>query len=105
VPVDVEITLDASAAHGRRIAALMRAFQRLLRRKPTTVERHAMRRAADLTARAEWAAADPSVPLNDVVRIDGAAHRARLAFMALAGVKRKPAPSLRFSRHVTADQT
>jgi hypothetical protein len=36
-----------------------------------------MARAARLTARAEIAARDPTVGLNNLVRIDGAAARAR----------------------------
>jgi hypothetical protein len=70
-------------AQDMRIAALSRAFRRHLLRgngKPSTLEAHALRRAAVLTARAEAAAADPSVSVDEIVRIDNAAARARAAF-------------------------
>ena len=46
-----------------------------------------MARAARLTARAEAAARDPCVSVNDLVRIDGAASRARQAMLALLAAK------------------
>jgi hypothetical protein len=87
---------EASADHARRVGQLRRAFQRQVRRRPTALERAAMRRAADLTAAAERAAADPNATLNDIVRIDNAAARARAAFVSLAGIKRpRPGSSSR----------
>src|SRR5262249_45727001 len=68
---------SASAEQERRIRELRRAFQRVLKRRPTVIERTAMERAARLTARAEAAALDPAVTLDDLVRIDNLAARAR----------------------------
>jgi hypothetical protein len=66
-----------------RIACLRRAYGRGLGRKPSLVEEAAMARAARLTARAEAAAADPTVDLNSLVRIDNAAARARASMDAV----------------------
>jgi hypothetical protein len=83
----------ATDAQARRVLALKRAFQRELRHRPTTLQRTLIDRAAIMTARAEIAASDPNTSPNDVVRLDGAASRARAAmFGAIA--KREPARSL-----------
>jgi hypothetical protein len=66
-----------------------------LKRKPTTVEITALNRAIRLTLRAELAAADPHTCLDDVVRVDGAAGKARKAWRRLVEMRRLPAPSLR----------
>lgn len=66
-----------------RIATLRRAYGRGLGRRPTVVEEHAMQRAARLTARAEQAARDPAVAVNDLVRIDHLAARARASMTDL----------------------
>jgi hypothetical protein len=76
---------SAITAQERRMAQLRRAYQRVLRRKPTMIERAAMERAARLTARAEVAALDPDATLDDVVRIDNAAARARARLADLIG--------------------
>src|SRR5262245_37699757 len=85
--------IDAS---DRRIAELRRAFQRALRRRPTMIERTAIERAARLTWRAEVAAVDPNATLDDVVRLDNAAARARSRLEALIGAplgkRRMPVP-------------
>jgi hypothetical protein len=60
-----------------RIASLGRAYQRALRRKPTTLEKYHIGYAASMTARAEKAASDPSVSPEAISRIAGAAERAR----------------------------
>ena len=73
------------AAQERRIAELKRAYQRVLRRKPTMIERTAMERAGRLTARAEAAAVDPAVTIDDLVRLDNAAARARARLADLIG--------------------
>ena len=70
---------SATAAQQRRIAQLKRAYQRELARKATVIEKAAIDRAAVLTARAEAAAIDAEASDEDVVRLDGAAHRARQA--------------------------
>jgi hypothetical protein len=67
----------------------------MLRRRPTEIERTAMRRASLLVARAEMAAADPNATHDDVVRLDGAARRAERRVIDLIGIKRQPtAPRL-----------
>src|SRR5262245_1929194 len=73
------------AAPDKRITELRKAFQRCLRRKPTMIERTAIERAARLTARAEAAAIDPDVTLDDLVRIDNLAARARARLADLIG--------------------
>jgi hypothetical protein len=80
----------------RRVAELRRAFMRCLRRKPTMIERTAVERAARLTARAEMAALDPSATLDDVVRLDNCAERARSKLSDLIGAplgKRRQSPN------------
>jgi hypothetical protein len=87
----------STPSHGQehRARQLRRAFQRLLRRRPTMLERIAMTRCALLVARAEAAAADPNATHDDVVRLDGAAVRAQRRMVELLGVQRKsPVPSL-----------
>src|SRR5260221_8784168 len=93
MPADSATMSSASAAQDGRIAELMRAFQRQLRCRPTEIERSAMRRAALLTARAELAAQDASVSIDDLVRLDNAAQRARTRLADLiGGFKRRPPP-------------
>ena len=84
----------ASSDQGRRARQLRRAFQRLLKRRPTTIERVTMDRCALLVARAEKAAADPNATHDDVVRLDGAAVRAQRRMVALFEAKRRPAAPL-----------
>jgi hypothetical protein len=61
----------------RYAEALRRGYQRRLRRKPTTLEREVIDRAATLTARARFAAVDPACTHNQLVRIANLAARAR----------------------------
>jgi hypothetical protein len=68
---------DSTTAQALRTKVLARAYQRHLHCKPSTLEKHALLRAASLTARAELAAADPTVSVDEVVRADNAASRAR----------------------------
>jgi hypothetical protein len=88
----------ASAAQAARLAELRRAFKRMLPRRLTVAEKAVLARAVHLTLRAEAAALDPNTCANDVVRLDGAANRARLAWARLAAVQRTAprtsAPSL-----------
>src|SRR5262245_61800995 len=84
-PAQATAMSSAPAAQEHRAAQLRRAFQRVLKRRPTTIERIAMSRAAALTARAEAAALDPDATLDDVVRIDNAASRARAKLVDLIG--------------------
>src|SRR5262245_58372094 len=88
-------TSSVRSPQERRTKELLRAYQRVLRRKPNTIEKAAMRRAALLTARAEAAAIDPEVTLDDLVRIDNLAARARARLSDLiGGVKSRPAGAL-----------
>jgi hypothetical protein len=61
----------------KRIDYLKRLFARGIGRTPTAKQKLALARAALLTAKAEQAAADPLTSANDLVRLDGAAARAR----------------------------
>jgi hypothetical protein len=81
-------------AQASRVLALKRAYQRELGHKPTLIQKTLIDRAAVLTARAQAAALDPSATINDVVRLDGAASRARAAMQAALAPKRKPEPTL-----------
>ncbi len=74
----------------KRIAHLRKAYAKGLGRKATTLEAAAINRAAMLTAKAEAAGCDANCSPNDVVRLDNAAARARLAMSA--ALKRKPPP-------------
>jgi hypothetical protein len=61
----------------KRIGYLKRLFARGIGRTPTAKQKLALERAARLTAAAELAAANPLTTANDLVRLDGAAARAR----------------------------
>ena len=69
-----------------RLDELRRGLQRLLRRKPTMVERALLDRAALMTLRAEMAAFDPASKSDDLCRLDNVARRARHDFERVAGV-------------------
>jgi hypothetical protein len=77
-----------------RIARFRKAFGRGLGHKPTILESAAILRAAQLSALAELAAADPGTSANDLVRLDNAAARARADMHAALAPKRKPEPTL-----------
>ena len=78
----------------KRIAHFRKAYARGLGRKASTLEQAAIDRAARLTALAEAAALDPDSALNDIVRLDGAAQRARRDMEALlVQGKRAPTPA------------
>jgi hypothetical protein len=79
----------------QRLDELRRGLQRLLRRKPSLIEKALMDRCALLMMRAEHAAGDPKCDSNDVVRLDNAARRARADFESYAGINsaHKPAPT------------
>jgi hypothetical protein len=69
----------ATDALAKRIAHLRKAYAKGLGHRPSTLQSAAIMRAAKLTAEAERALADPTVSINDKVRIDNAADRARRA--------------------------
>ncbi len=61
---------------------------------PTKFQRNALDRAAKLSAIAEAALADASIPLDIKIRADGAAHRARVALDTLLAASKPSEPSL-----------
>jgi hypothetical protein len=78
-----------------RISYLKRVYAKGLGHKPSTLQAAAIHRAAALAVRLEAALLDPDITANDLVRLDGAARRARLDMQAvLAPSKREPALSL-----------
>lgn len=68
----------------RREATLRRAYQRILGRKPTVLERCLI----DRLVKAEAAALDPATSVADFYRLDSIARRAKAEFQAIAA---KPA--------------
>jgi hypothetical protein len=84
--------MSAESSNKSRFLVLRRAFQRALGTKPTIQQKLLRDRAAVLTVKAEAAALDPATSANDVVRLDGAAARARAAMFESFGKKLAPAP-------------
>ena len=83
------------ATQVERARRLRRSFVRqFLKRKPTRLEAAVVDRAALMTALAEAAAVDPTVHPDTVVRLDGAAARARAALLKLRPPKEPALPSL-----------
>ncbi len=78
----------------KRIAHLRKAYARGLGHKASTLQAAAIDRAARLTALSEQALVDPNVTINDRVRLDGAAQRARRDMQAEIGKRERPAPTL-----------
>jgi len=74
----------------KRVAHLRKAYARGLGHKASTLQAAAIERAARLTALAEQALLDPDVSINERVRLDGAAQRARRDMQVEIG-KREPA--------------
>jgi hypothetical protein len=66
------LPIDAQA---RRVEELRRAFQRMLNRRPTLIEKAAMLRAAALVARAEALALDPNADVTELVKVNNLAGR------------------------------
>src|SRR5438874_652192 len=87
-------------AQARRVEQLRRAFQRVLRRRPTLVEKASMLRAAALVARAEALALDPNANVADVVKLNNLASRTlRVLGIRIEAAPKKAAPAgLRFAR-------
>jgi hypothetical protein len=82
-------------ALSKRITHFKKAFGKGLGHKPSTLESAAILRAATLTAKAELAATDPDTTLNDLVRVDAAAARARRDMeQATRASKARPEPTL-----------
>jgi hypothetical protein len=75
-------------AQARRVEQLRRAFQRILNRRPTLIEKAAMLRAAALVARAEALALDANADVLDVVRLNNLASRT----LRVLGIRIEAAP-------------
>jgi hypothetical protein len=82
----------ARPALDMRTNELCRSYTRYLGARPTRLERHAILRAAQLTARAEAAASDINVAVDEVVRIDNAASRARKDLAKVIRDRRQNSP-------------
>lgn len=78
----------------KRTAELRKLFAKGTGRKPNRLEAMAIKRAALLTAKCEAAALDPETTANDLVRLDGAARKAR-ADMQLVLHPNAPVPARR----------
>ena len=78
----------------KRVAHLRKAYARGLGHKASTLQAAAIERAARLTALSEQALVDPNVTINDRVRLDGAAHRARRDMQAVIGKRERAGPNL-----------
>lgn len=87
---DVPTTRDEALE--RRVKYYQRVFARGVGRSPTSLQRLAIARAARLSAIAEAVASNPNTTINDLVRADGSAARAR-ADMAKV-LQAKPAKQL-----------
>jgi hypothetical protein len=79
----------------KRVAHLRKAYARGLGHKASTLQAAAIDRAARLTALSEQALVDPSVTINDRVRLDGAAQRARRDMQAQIGKREPVGPTLK----------
>ena len=88
----------------KRTAHFRKAFARGLGRKASTLEAAAIERAARLTALAEQALVDPNVTINDRVRIDGCAAKARRDMQAVIG-KRATKPEMSLQDYVRSKAT
>jgi hypothetical protein len=74
---------DLDGVNSGRVAQLIRAYRKHVRGGyPTTIQRQLIKRAAVLTAKAEVCVLDPQVSLEDIVRVDHAAQRARTEMVA-----------------------
>lgn len=86
-------------ANGRRYQQLRKSFlkQRVIKFKPTVGERSLLERAVELTIIAEQARTDPHTPIDQIVRADHCANRARAAWARLVGVDPHARPLTRFA--------
>jgi hypothetical protein len=75
-------------AHARRVEVLRRAYTRAIGHKATTIERAAVLKAALLTAKAEAAALDPTVPVAELTKLVNIADRA-VRQLGLDGLHRR----------------
>lgn len=75
----------------RRIAQLRRTFAQGIGGKASALQAQIIQNAAILTARAEAAALDPGCTINQVVRAENLARRARADMRAMIEAEREPA--------------
>jgi hypothetical protein len=92
----LETKQAATDALTKRIAFLRKAYAKGLGHRPSALQSAAILRAARLTALSEQAALSPETSANDLVRLDGAAYRARRDMAAIlnAANREKDRPSL-----------
>jgi hypothetical protein len=83
-------------------ARLRRTFVKGVGRNTNGMERLAIDRAARLTAIAELAAENPATSANDLVRLDGAAHRARRDMARVLQAKPEPSHGDALERYLAA---
>src|SRR5262249_43190177 len=81
IPSKPANSLAANGAIMERARLIHRCFQRQLGKKPTTLERYAIRRAAMAMARAEAAGDDPEVSYREYEKMHRVAFRAERALM------------------------
>jgi hypothetical protein len=84
----------------RRVEQLRRAYQHALGRRPTTIERADMLKAALLVAKAEQLALDPRTDVHELVKLTNLADRAvrRLGFDGLHRRRSARSPGLALAR-------
>jgi hypothetical protein len=78
----------------KRIAFLRKAYAKGLGHRPSALQSAAILRAARLTALSEQAALNPETSANDLVRLGGAACRARRDMEAVLHKGEEPQLSL-----------
>jgi hypothetical protein len=88
----------------KRIAYYRRRFAKGVGKTPTVMQKLIIIRAATLTAQSEIVLADPAVSINDKIRADHAAERARRALQEmLDAVKREPSHNIPLRERLTAE--
>lgn len=87
-------TLSITAIQARRTKELERAFMRILAKKPTTLEKAAIKRAALLATRAEAATLDSAVPVEHVVSLVNLSRRAEASLFDLIGHPKRRAEAV-----------
>jgi hypothetical protein len=84
---------DKSGAFAGQVRVHLRAYQRVLRHRPTNIQRSLMLVAATAAARYAQAVADPTVSAQDLAHYERVQRKA-LAHMHASFPKRQPPPAL-----------
>jgi hypothetical protein len=84
---------DKSAAFAGQVRIHLRAYQRVLKHRPTNIQRSLMQTAAVAAARYAQAVADPSVGAQDLAHLERVSRKS-LAHMHASFPKRQPQPAL-----------